>query len=239
VIDSSQFTHQAENTKVEQKWIDTATIMESIIAKELDTTAPNIKIIKENTEFLTQMGIINGAHQLELIDLSHAAHHKLNAILHENRKFHREMKAIYQENKNIQDQKEKEAKLREEKLNSFRGMEAGFNVIGQLGIATGNETIAKIGSVGAAGVSIATNAAMLSGAIPGVALSGWGLMIPYAGIALAGLSIAMTLFGKKKKKDDPMMKALQALADQEAAVTDLSFDCKSTFHGGRQATKLN
>ena len=51
---------------------------------------------------------------------------------------------------------------------------------------------------------MALNVAMIAGKIPGIALSGWGLAVPYFGVISAGLMIASVIIGsKKKKKDDP------------------------------------
>lgn len=157
-------------------------------------------MVNENKAFLKSF-------QADDCVLDSLTHVKLNAILHEQKAYNNNLKKLDQN----QD--------KEIALARLRGMEAGFNFVGELGVATNNKTMAAIGSLGAAGTSIAFNAAMITGSIPGVALSGWGLAVPYFGIAMAGLSIATTLFGRKKHKDNGEMQAMLALSRQLSQVS--------------------
>lgn len=211
--------HDAIDTVTQNHIKRVTTILNSA---ETNSPPPSPKMIAENQAFLKEF-------KAENAQMNAQTHRMLNAVLHEEKIFNKELKKLNAHN-------DEQAK-KENALAQYKGMEAGFNVIGQIGLATGNQTVAKIGSVGAAGVSIAANVAMLSGAIPGVALSGWGLMIPYAGIALAGLSIISTLFGKKKSKNDPTLQALRALSEQiesfrqemHQLIRDLSQEIKDEF----------
>ncbi|MFA6301705.1 MAG: protein kinase [Legionella sp.] len=201
-------TFQKLNEQTEKQWVDTADRMAAIIAKPSTSGVPTGKVIAENKQFLKEQGCADK-------HLTNEQHHKLNAVLQEQKRSHFEMKKIH-ERLDIQDARYAEQIKREERINEYRGMEMGFNVVQQIGIQTNNKTLAKIGSIGASSVSIAFNAAALSGAIPGLSFSGCGLMIPYAGIALAGISILSTVFGRKKedKATKAMLEAISSLSSQ-------------------------
>lgn len=210
VANPEKFVLKTENQKVEELWGKTADRIEKIISAQ-DAELMSMKRTVDSTHFLVDFGIdLNISHH-------HLTRQKLNLIIDEQNKFFTETRKIYRESRaeiNAARQERIEAKEREEKIQLYRGLEQGCKAIEAWGNQTGNQTIAKIGSVGASSVSIAFNVAALTGAIPGVAFTGWGLAIPYAGIALGVFSIASALFGKRKKKDDPTLKALQAISEQ-------------------------
>lgn len=193
------------------KNIDAITIpylnnVNKIISDDVNITNVSEKMIAENMEFLQSYHVASNS-------IDAVTHVKLNALLHEQKNYAKQLKSVLDKHE-MQEVRHNEGLKREAQLAQYRGMEAGFHFIGQLGVATNNKTIATIGSIGAAGTSIAFNAAMLSGSIAGVTLTGWGLAVPYVGIAMAGLTIVSTLLGKKKNKECPQMQALIALSKQ-------------------------
>lgn len=169
---------------------------------------PIQQILERNQAFLQ-------AWKIDSIKLDEKTHRELHAVLSAQHAVGQEVNILLERSKAVDDL-QRQAIQRDAMIANFRGVEASFWAISQLGTFTENHTLTTIGNVGAAGASIALNTALLTGAIPGVQLTGLAALSPYAAIALAGIAIASTLFRKKKKNapDDSLQQALKFISSQ-------------------------
>ncbi len=103
--------------------------------------------------------------------------------------------------------------IKERTLQNFTAASQSFQAIELLGRTAGNEFLIKAGQVGMQVTNIALNVASLTGTLGLTAVTGFAALGPYAGIAIAGISL-YNLIRTPRTVENSLIKSLLFIEDE-------------------------